>query len=211
MPSFVLEKKLLKDGYKIIAGLDEAGRGPLAGPVVAACVACDCRFSPPKELLTQVNDSKKLSPKKRNELFLLLMENANLQIGIGSSSHQEIDRLNIFQATFLAMRRAVAAVKLKPKFLLIDGRFIIPRLAIPQKAVVKGDGKHFLIAAASIVAKVTRDKIMLDWHRQFPEYNFCSHKGYGTKEHLQQLKKNGPCAIHRQTFQPVACLLSPIK
>ena len=206
-----MEKKLLKDGYKIIAGIDEAGRGPLAGPVVAACVACNGQFSPHRELLAQVDDSKKLSPKKRDELFLLLMKNTDLQIGVGSSSHQEIDRLNIFQATLLAMSRAVAALKTKPKFLLVDGRFVIPRLAIAQKAVVKGDGKHFLIAAASIIAKVTRDRIMYDWHQQFPEYNFSRHKGYGTKEHLKQLKKNGPCVIHRQTFKPVASLLSPIK
>lgn len=211
MPSFVLEKKLLADGYKLIAGIDEAGRGPLAGPVVAACVVCDWRFAPDKKLLAQVNDSKKLSIKKREELFFLLTNNNKLKIGIGLSDHQEIDRLNIFQATFLAMHRAIAEIDKKPKFILVDGKFIIPDLFVPQKAVVKGDGKHFLIASASIVAKVTRDKMMENWHERFPEYNFSRHKGYGTKEHLKQLAKNGPCLIHRRTFRPVASLLSQLK
>lgn len=211
MPSFVLEKKLLAGSYKLIAGIDEAGRGPLAGPVVAACVVCDWRFAPDKKLLAQVNDSKKLSIKKREELFFLLTNNNKLKIGIGLSDHQEIDRLNIFQATFLAMHRAIAEIDKKPKFILVDGKFIIPDLFVPQKAVVKGDGKHFLIASASIVAKVTRDKMMENWHERFPEYNFSRHKGYGTKEHLKQLAKNGPCLIHRRTFRPVASLLSQLK
>jgi len=211
MPSFVLEKKLLAGGYNLIAGIDEAGRGPLAGPVVAACVVCDWRFAPDKKLLAQVNDSKKLSIKKREDLFFLLTNNHKLKIGIGVSDHREIDRLNIFQATFLAMRRAIAKVDKKPKFILVDGKFIIPDLSFPQKAVVKGDGKHFLIAAASIIAKVTRDKMMESWHERFPQYNFSRHKGYGTKEHLKQLAKNGPCLIHRRTFQPVASLLSQLK
>ncbi len=211
MPSFVLEKKLFSDGYKIIAGVDEAGRGPLAGPVVAACVACNGRFSPGKKLLAQVNDSKKLSAKKRAELFFLLSNNDGLHIGIGASNHQEIDQFNIFQATLLAMKRAVSKVKARPQFLLVDGRFTIPNLKTAQQAVIKGDSRHFLIATASIVAKVTRDQMMQDWHKRFPQYNFFSHKGYATREHLRQLTKNGPCAIHRQTFQPVASLLSRIK
>lgn len=194
----------------LLALTKRVGGGPLAGPVIAACVACDSRFIPDRKLLAQINDSKKLSPKKREELFFLLANNSALRIGVGMSDHQEIDQINIFQATFLAMKRAVARLKEKPKFILIDGRFIIANLAIPQKAVIKGDGQHFLIAAASIIAKVTRDRMMNAWHQQFPEYNFARHKGYATKEHLERLAKNGPCAIHRQTFRPVS-LLSPLK
>ncbi len=194
------EKILFQKGYNLVAGTDEVGRGPLAGPVVAACVTCDSNFKIIKEL-ESVQDSKKLTAKKRESLIDFIKNNFN-EIGVGACDHETIDRINILQASFLAMKKAISSLKQKPTFILVDGSFIIPNSTYEQKAIKKGDSKIFSIAAASIVAKVTRDKIMEEMHEKYPEYGFDKHKGYGTKYHLEQIKKHGPCDIHRKSFGP---------
>ena len=188
------EKEIRAEGFKLVAGLDEAGRGPLAGPVVAAAVVLPARVR-----LPGVDDSKKLSAGQREETFSLLEKRASA-IGIGIVEAEEIDRLNIHRASLRAMEKAVAALPWVPDFLLIDGLFTL-NLPLPQKAIVKGDQKCLSVAAASIVAKVTRDRIMITHHREYPEYNFARHKGYGTKEHLQAIEKYGRCPLHRRTFR----------
>ena len=197
-----LEKELINEGYNLVAGIDEAGRGPLAGPVVAACVVFDKSFVVPKKLET-VKDSKKLTPKKREELFNVLQEHC-LEIGIGICDNNTIDRINILQAAFLAMKKAVGVLKNKPDFLLIDGGFKLPNSTFNQKNIVKGDNLVFSIAAASIIAKVTRDHIMEEYDKKYPQYEFIKHKGYGTKVHIENIKKYGPCPIHRMSFNPVS-------
>lgn len=183
-------------GFRVIAGLDEAGRGPLAGPVVAAAVVL-----PPKGKWTGVDDSKKLSPAQREKIFPLLLEKA-LGVGVGIVEAQEIDRLNILQASLKAMQLAVEKLPLPPDFLLIDGIHSL-RLPLPQQTIPKGDQRCLSIAAASIVAKVTRDQLMTAYHDQYPQYNFARHKGYGTKEHLQAIRKYGCCPLHRQSFRTI--------
>ncbi|SDU30706.1 ribonuclease HII [Desulfobacula phenolica] len=183
-------------GYKIIAGVDEAGRGPLAGPVVSAAVILPSDFS-----CEGIDDSKKLSEKKRNSLFPLIKEQA-IAVSTGIASHLEIDQINILQASLLSMKRAVENLSISPDFLLIDGKFTLD-IKTDQTAVIKGDSKSISIAAASIIAKVTRDAIMKELHKTYPEYNFIQHKGYPTKAHKQAILKNGPCPIHRQTFRGV--------
>ncbi len=178
------------------AGVDEAGRGPLAGPVVAAAVMLQKEFQIPG-----LNDSKKLSHTKREKLFDEIKEKA-LYVGIGIVDNNEIDRINILQAALRAMEIAVENLKVSPDFLLIDGNQKTS-LIIPQKAIIKGDSKSTSIAAASIIAKVTRDRIMSEFDSQYPEYNFTKHKGYPTKEHYEMIKKYGPCPIHRKTFKGV--------
>jgi ribonuclease HII len=190
------EKEVRARGFRLVAGIDEAGRGPLAGPVVAAAV-----MLPPRARLSGVDDSKRLSPKQREEAFALLQEKA-LAIGVGIVEAGEIDRINIHQASLRAMEKAVAKLSLIPDFLFIDGLHTLT-LPLPQKAVVKGDQRCLAIAAASIVAKVTRDRIMTDYHREYPEYNFIRHKGYGTKEHIQAIEKYGSCPLHRRSFRPI--------
>jgi ribonuclease HII len=180
----------------VIAGLDEAGRGPLAGPVVAAAVVL-----PPKGKWTGVDDSKKLSPAQREKIFPLLFEKA-LGVGVGIVEAQEIDRLNILQASLRAMQLAVEKLPLPPDFLLIDGIHAL-RFPLPQQTIPKGDQRCLSIAAASIVAKVTRDRLMTAYHDQYPQYNFARHKGYGTKEHLQAIRKYGCCPLHRQSFRTI--------
>ena len=194
------EKILFQKGYSLVAGIDEVGRGPLAGPVVATCVTCSPNFQIIKELET-VQDSKKLTAKKRENLIEFIKENFN-EIGVGICDHETIDRINILQASFLAMKKAISSLKEKPNFILVDGSFIIPNSSYEQKAIKKGDSKIFSIAAASIVAKVTRDKIMEEMHEKYPEYGFDKHKGYGTKYHLEQIEKHGPCDSHRKSFGP---------
>lgn len=189
-----------------IIGIDEAGRGPLAGPVVAA--AC---FIPPSlvQNFTDVNDSKKLTEAKREVLFQRLHENGAL-FGLGFASAKEIDDLNILQATFLAMRRAVKRLENLPHALvLVDGPYAIPQLQLLQRPIVDGDAKSLAIAAASILAKVTRDHYMQQLESLYPGYDFAGHKGYGTAKHLEALKKLGPCPEHRRTFGPVRRLLPP--
>ena len=188
-----MEEQLLAEGYAAVCGIDEAGRGPLAGPVVAAAVI----LAPGTEF-PGVNDSKKLTEKKREALFDYIKENA-LAYGIGLSSEQEIDEINILQATFLAMRRAVEALPVSADYALVDGNRI-QGLDIPAECVIGGDGKVLSIAAASILAKVTRDREMRALAAQYPEYGFEKHKGYGTKAHYLAIAEHGICPIHRRTF-----------
>lgn len=188
-----IEGELLAQGYQMICGVDEAGRGPLAGPVCAAAV-----ILPPHLEIPGLDDSKKLSDKRRRELLPIIQEKA-LAYGIAFADHQEIDEINILQATFLAMERALAKLDGKAEFALIDGNRE-KNFGLPVKTVVKGDSLSANIAAASVLAKVTRD----DWMEQialaYPEYGFEIHKGYGTKAHYAALEKFGPCPIHRMTF-----------
>lgn len=214
------EKKLYKLGYKRVAGLDEAGRGPLSGPVVAA--AAMVKNWKLKSRNLKVNDSKKLSPKQREEIYRFVAKDHNFAWGIGVVSEKVIDKINILQATKLAMVKAVNNLEKKLQkrlvkkscdrrifrqidFLILDGNIKL-NLPIPQRAIIKADEKVFSCAAASIIAKVTRDKIMEKYHKKYPEYNFKKHKGYPTKLHFKLLKKYGPCRIHRKTFGPVRTL-----
>lgn len=191
------EKVLRESGYNFIAGLDEAGRGPLAGPVVAAAVILD-----PESKVIGLNDSKKLSAKEREELFVEIKEKA-LAVGTGIIGNNVIDQLNILQATFKAMRTAVGKLKIKPGYLLVDGNRQIPDIKIKQESVIDGDSRVNAIAAASIIAKVSRDRIMDEYHLRYPAYGFIRNKGYGTKEHIAALKENGPLEIHRFSFSIV--------
>lgn len=181
----------------LIAGVDEAGRGPLAGSVIA--VACILPVEYPLEYL---KDSKLLTPKKRQELFLSLSQFDGVVWSAGEASVEEIDSINIHNATLLAMRRAIEGLSLKPHKILIDGLFVPQGLDIDAKAIVDGDAIHPIISAASILAKVLRDTMMIDADSLYPEYGFGKHKGYGTKQHLEALKKHGPCPIHRKSFGP---------
>jgi ribonuclease HII len=177
--------------------LDEAGRGPLAGPVVASAVVLPSRCR-----LIGCDDSKLLAESEREQLYIAITQRA-ISIGIGSASHLEVDQLNILEATRLAMRRALAGLRPQPDCLLIDA-ISLPDCPIPIRSIIKGDSLCMSVAAASIVAKVTRDRLMAEYHRVYPHYNFLSHKGYCTEEHLQQLAAHGPCLIHRRTYAPVA-------
>ncbi|MDP2737053.1 MAG: ribonuclease HII [bacterium] len=201
MLDLVEEKKLFSQGYKIIGAIDEAGRGPLAGPVVAACVIFNANISINNDLI-KVNDSKKLSEKTRENLFELIKQNF-IEVGIGVCDHKTIDRINILQATFLAMKKAISSVKNRPDLIIIDGSSKLPNCSTPQQTYIKGDERLFTIAAASIIAKVTRDRIMQEMNKLYPDYGFNQHKGYGTKLHLEKLKQYGPCAIHRLSFNKV--------
>jgi len=193
LPSLEIEQLLWQSGYRFIAGIDEAGRGPLAGPVVAAAVI----FEPGKQI-EGVRDSKQLSEKKREALYEVIVHEC-LAYGIGIVSPEEIDRINIRNATFKAMRKALGAMKQVPDFLLIDGEEL-PDSLYPQEAIVGGDDKSFTIAAASILAKVTRDRLMREYHLQYPQYHFDRHKGYGTELHREMIRQYGPSPIHRKSF-----------
>ncbi|MBI1984775.1 MAG: ribonuclease HII [Candidatus Wildermuthbacteria bacterium] len=207
------EQKLWKKGYNCIACIDEAGRGPLAGPVVASAV---CILDLAKDSLTRLSllkmqDSKQLSWKQREKFYVMLMTQACMEWGIGIVSEKVIDRINIFQATKLAMKKAVKDLqaKLKKKhrnidILVIDGTKGIES-SLPQLCIVKADEKVFSCSAASVIAKVTRDRIMLRYHKKYPQYGFDKHKGYGTKLHVRRLRSHGPCPIHRMSFRP--CLV----
>lgn len=188
-----IEQSFLEQGYTVICGVDEAGRGPLAGPVCAAAV-----ILPSNADIPGLNDSKKLSDKKRRELFPVIKEKA-IAFGIGLASHEEIDEINILQATFLAMRRAIDQLKVKPDLALVDGNRSAD-FGVPVQTVVHGDSLSASIAAASILAKVTRDDIMDAMASEYPGYGFEIHKGYGTKAHYEALRIRGACAIHRKTF-----------
>lgn len=201
------EQKMFAQGYQAVGGIDEAGRGPLAGPVVAVCISADPGLDLNDDRLKDVKDSKRLSEKKRYEVCDLIKE-VFPAIGVGICDHKTIDRVNILEATFLAMKIAISALKLKPDMVLVDGRMLIPNMSLAQQAIIGGDNKVLTIAAASIVAKVTRDKIMLELDNEYPQYGFVRHKGYGTREHLASLKQHGPCPVHRQSFAPVKILLS---
>ncbi len=191
------EHKAKTCGYRVVAGVDEAGRGPLAGPVVSAAVILPDDFD-----LNGINDSKKLSEKQRRFLFPLIQTQA-LAVGVGSASHEEIDQINILQASLLSMRRAVDNLSITPDYLLIDGKFTIDH-PVDQLPVIKGDSKSISIAAASIVAKVTRDQMMEALHHTYPMYHFIQHKGYPTKAHKAAICRYGPSPVHRRTFRGVA-------
>ena len=190
------EMDACEKGYAKIAGIDEAGRGPIAGPVVSAAV-----ILPPSSLIEGVTDSKKLSPKMRNLLYDKIYEHA-VSIGIGIVDPPEIIRLNILYASLLSMKMSVQNLMPQPDFLLIDGIFQIP-YALPQKAIPKGDCLSISIAAASIIAKVTRDRLMEKYHYEYPEYGFDKHKGYPTREHKEAVRRFGCCPIHRKSFKGV--------
>lgn len=196
------ENKYFELGYKLIGGVDEAGRGPLAGPVVAACVVIDSNFKIDTDELKLINDSKKLSHTQREKLFKVIKDKV-LTVEIGIVDNITIDKINILQASFSAMRKAIKKLKLEPDYILVDGNFKIPNLDKPQTAIIQGDGKVFCIAAASIIAKVSRDYLMTEFAKQYPDYDFAQHKGYGTKLHLAKIKTFGPCPIHRLSFAPL--------
>jgi len=188
-----IEHDCYEGGYSLICGVDEAGRGPLAGPVCAAAVIL------PKDLVIDgLNDSKKLTDKKRRELFDVIVAEAEAY-GIGLASEREIDEINILQATFLAMERALLQLPVRPDLALVDGNRA-PRFPLPVKTVVKGDSLSANIAAASILAKVTRDRLLEELDVQYPAYGFAVHKGYGTKRHYEALREHGPCPVHRMSF-----------
>ena len=189
------EKELYQAGYQTIAGIDEVGRGPLAGPVVAAAV-----ILPPGCKIKGLNDSKKIPKKKHQDIYQAVMDKA-LAVGIGLMDSEIIDQVNIYEATKLAMKEALSKLRLKSDYLLIDAMKL--GVDIPQESIIKGDANSLSIAAASIVAKVTRDKLMTDYDKEFPGYDFAQNAGYGTKSHLQGLEQNGVTPIHRKTFEPV--------
>ncbi len=193
MVDYSIENEYKARGYNIICGIDEAGRGPLAGPVYAAAV-----ILPPDCVIDGLNDSKKLTEKKRERLFDEIKEKA-LAYGIASADEKEIDEINILNATFLAMKRAVNSLSVKPDLALIDGNQK-PHTGIEEVTVVKGDTKSMSIAAASVLAKVSRDRFMLETAKEYPQYEFERHKGYGTKLHYEKIAQYGVCEIHRRTF-----------
>lgn len=210
-PTFRREKQLYKKGYKFIAGIDEVGRGPLAGPVVACAVVLTI-FNSKK--LKGVRDSKLLTSIKREKLYEVLTNDKNINYGIGIVSEKIIDKINILKASLLAMKKAVENLEIKPAcpagrpdFLLLDGRWTIKDYPISQTAIPNGDKHVFSIAAASIIAKVTRDRLLTRYDKKYPNYGFARHKGYGTKLHLKMLKKYGPCKLHRRSFRPVRELI----
>ena len=196
--SFKHERSLFKQGILCVAGIDEAGRGPLAGPVVAAAVILPVKFRH-----RRLNDSKKLSAPVREEIYLELTASVEIHWNAAVVGVEEIDRINILRASHQAMRLAVQGLRVVPQHVLIDGLPVRP-FPIPQTALVDGDALSFSIAAASVIAKVTRDRIMVEMHALYPEYNFAQHKGYSTREHIARLHQHGPCPIHRRSFEPVA-------
>lgn len=193
MPDYSFELAARDAGYRHVCGIDEAGRGPLSGPVVAAA----CVLEPGTEI-PGLNDSKKLTPKKRDLLYDLVIERA-ADFAVGFATPEEVDSINILNATMLAMRRAIAALKVSADYALVDGN-CIRDYPIPARAIIKGDSLSMSVAAASILAKVTRDRLCLEDDRQYPMYGFAKHKGYGTAEHIAALRTYGPCPIHRKTF-----------
>ena len=203
VPSFIEEKSLMSQGYRLIAGVDEVGRGALAGPVVAAAVILPVKLR--ARWLHKVRDSKCLIPAMREFLFPRIQE-ITLSIGIGTVSHETIDNLGIVRATRLAMKSAIEQLSPVPQHLLID-YLHLPELPIPQKGLVNGDGRCLSIACASIIAKVTRDRLMVEMDGIHPGYGFAQHKGYGTEKHLACLHRLGPCPIHRRSFQPLKGLV----
>ncbi len=194
MPDFELEKTAKAEGYSVVCGVDEAGRGPLAGPVCAAAV-----ILPDDLVIEGLNDSKKLSEAKREKLYDVIIEKA-IAYSVAYGTLEEVEEFNILEATYIAMNRAVSGLSIKPDLALIDGNRIPKGATVPCKTVVKGDSKSFSIAAASILAKVTRDRLMLEYAEKYPQYGFEKHKGYGTREHYAAIKEHGICEIHRKSF-----------
>jgi ribonuclease HII len=193
---WIHEEKAWNRGYRLIAGIDEAGRGPLAGPVVASAI-----ILPPDFNAAEIDDSKKLTPKKRAFLYDVI-SNGALAVGVGIVDEAKIDEINILQASLLAMDRAVAQLPLRPDYLLIDGSFPI-KTDLPQELLPKGDARSVSIAAASIIAKVTRDRLMDTYHDAYPQYGFLRHKGYPTRDHREAIRALGACPIHRRSFRGV--------
>jgi ribonuclease HII len=190
-----VEKRLKRSGYELVAGIDEAGRGPLAGPVVASAVILkDLNFT------SRIDDSKKLSAKKREKAYREILEKAH--VGIGIVGEKTIDEINIYRATIKAMELAISDLGIPPDYVIVDGRVRLSTKC-PIKCIVKGDSKSLSIAAASIIAKVTRDRLMLEYDKTYPHYGFAKHKGYGTIFHREALKEHGPSPIHRFSFRPV--------
>lgn len=204
MPDFSHEIDLASRGFTRVAGVDEAGRGPLAGPVCAAAV-----ILPPSFLCPLLDDSKKLTKKRREVLYGEITANPEIIWAVGLLEAPEIDETNILRATHRAMGLALDALSEKPDIALVDG-LPVKGLSLPHEALVKGDGLSLSIAAASVIAKVTRDRIMANIHEEFPEYGFIRNQGYGTREHLESLRKHGPCRHHRRSFQPVSQLTLPL-
>ena len=194
VPDFSFEKNARENGYKFICGVDEAGRGPLAGPVCAAAV-----ILPENCEIEGLNDSKKLSEKKREMLYDIIIEKA-LAYSVAYGTLEEIEQYNILEATYIAMNRAIDTLSVKPDFALIDGNRVPKGIGVPCETVVKGDSKSCSIAAASILAKVTRDRLMLEYDEKYPQYLFGTHKGYGTKAHYEAIAQHGVCEIHRLSF-----------
>ena len=188
------EQELYKNNIQYICGIDEAGRGPLAGPVVVAAV-----IMPKDSFIEGVNDSKKVSEKKREKLYDEIIDNC-IAYGVGIIDQIKIDEINILEATRLGVKEAVQELKQKPDIILVDALTKIDTGGVPYKSIIKGDAKEYSIACASIIAKVTRDRIMRKWDEVFPAYGFAKHKGYGTAEHRKMLKEIGPCMLHRKTF-----------
>jgi ribonuclease HII len=222
---FEIENKYLKKGSSFVVGVDEAGRGPLVGPVVASAVMIGKKDTERlqensildefgEDIFDLIRDSKKLTPKRRERVYNFIM--TNFYVGVGICDHNTVDRVNILEASFLAMKKAISDLKMKnreavswgdEKIFLIDGNKTIPNLSDNQEAVVGGDNLVKVISAASIVAKVARDKMLLEMHEKYPQYGFDKHKGYGTKAHMEALEKFGPCEFHRKSFGPVKRLL----
>lgn len=194
MPDFSYEVEAKNKGFNFVCGVDEAGRGPLAGPVCAAAVILpdDC-------VIEGLNDSKKISEKKRELLFDIIIEKA-IAFSVAYGTLEEIEEYNILEATYIAMNRAIDGLKTKADFALIDGNRVPKGINIPCETVIKGDAKSYSIAAASILAKVTRDRLMMEYDKKYPEYLFATHKGYGTKAHYEAIKQHGVCEIHRLSF-----------
>ena len=194
MPDYEFEKAAVNSGFSCICGVDEAGRGPLAGPVCAAAV-----ILPEGAVIAGLDDSKKLTEKKREKLYDIIKQTA-VAYSVAYGTLEEIETVNILEATYLAMNRAIEGLTIKPDFSLIDGNRVPRGIKIPCETIVKGDSKSMSVAAASVLAKVTRDHLMLEYDKKYPEYNFKKHKGYGTKEHTELIKQYGPCEIHRLSF-----------
>lgn len=210
IPDFTSEEKLFRKGYKNIAGLDEAGRGPLAGPVVAAAVVFSEGEKIGDMIKMGVRDSKLLTPRKRNYLYEKIIEKCS-DWSVGVVSEETIDEINILQASLLAMRQAVDSLKIRPDFLIIDGKFTISDFPISQLAIPKADQRIFSVSAASVIAKVTRDRLLAELDIKYPNYGFAKHKGYGTKDHIAAIEKHGPCKIHRKSFSPIDEIIVKIK
>ena len=188
------ENELRNKGYKYICGIDEAGRGPLAGPVVVASV-----IMPENSMIEGINDSKKVSEKKREKLYDLILEEA-ISYGVGIIGQDEIDDINILNATKKGLTVSLKELTQKPDLIIVDALTNIDTLGTPYESIIKGDAKCYSISAASIIAKVTRDRIMREWDKIYPQYGFAQHKGYGTSAHISSIKEYGPCPLHRKTF-----------
>ncbi len=205
------ERELWQQGFRLVAGVDEAGRGPLAGPVVAAAVILPhvWQHSGFDERLHDLNDSKQLTEAQRENFFSILTTHPEVRFAVAIVDAATIDRINILQATHRAMNEALANLEPQPEHVLVDGK-PVKTMKLPNTAIVKGDAKSYSIAAASVLAKVTRDRMMVEFDRQFPAYGFAGHKGYGTPQHLAALAEHGPCPIHRRSFAPLKPVASEL-